>query len=476
MRVNTLIPRIILGLFISFNLEAQNLEHEMIFPDTLRSTQNKFYVNSPKFSKIYKQPITKEDTLDLGTQGYRGVFMTIWTDLDTIKIPHVNFPYRQLIKIPITSPRDTALCILRFQANHSDFDEKYIEGQKGDFRIAIPEVYELANVILYLSNCSVKTGNHPITEYSKRMEKYFSEFKNHRLIQVLNKNCSNKDFWNNYYGFRENSICFGFNGNELQYKTNYKHVFWDGSGILGGQFRNLLYLIQDFVNVSDFRKFYSENIDYYQNLVSRQSQLLPINQMWKWLEKEFPDKMDSYRIIFSPLIGGSHSTQKFQKGFFKEPEFQESIMFINSPEKIDSKDEYSEKFKEGLMSGIVFTEIDHNYVNPTSKEHIKEIKSLIDNKDFWATKTAQQNYRSEYAIFNEYMTHSLYCLYVVEHYDRILSERLIEKRTKLMERRGYPKFKVFNEKLLHLMKNQEKTVYDSYSEIIEEMNLIKGKG
>jgi hypothetical protein len=387
-------------------LFGQNLESEMLFPDTLRSTQDSFFVNSPKFDKIWNHPISKEDTLNLGTSGYKGVSMVVWTDIDTIRIPHVNFPSNQLIKIPITSPTDTTLCIIRFQANGSNFDDEYTKKVIGKFDMQIPEVYELANIALYLSDCSLQTNNHPNSEYSKKVDEYFTSVTNHKLIQVLNSNCKEDKYWNTYYGFRENSLCFRYDdNNNLNYDTPYKNVYWDNVGIFGGQFRNMLYLIQDFSDKSNFRKFYQDNIEYYKILIDRQNELLPIDKMWNWLEDEFPQRMDSYKIVFSPLIEGSHSTQKFNKGYFREPEFQECIMFINSTENIDSNLEYVERVKEGLMSGIVFTEINHNYVNPTSRENLDAIKKLMKDKDFWASKDAQQNYSSEYAIFNEYMTH-----------------------------------------------------------------------
>lgn len=452
---------------------SQNLEPEMLFPDTLQSSSDSFSVTSSNFDKTYKQFISKEDTLNLGTAGYRGVYMKISTDKDTLTIQHTNFPNEQLIKIPIASPSDTALCIIRFQGSISDFSDDYAFNSKGTYKIEVPEIYELANIILYLSQCSEKTGNQPSTEYSLRVEKYFGPFKNHKLIQILNKKCLSNNIWNIYYGFRENSICFQIENNYLQFKTPYKHVYFDGLRMYGGQFRNMSYLVQDFLSQTKFQKFYRDNSSYYSKLIERQIQLMPIKQMWAWLEKEFPQRMDSYRILFSPLIGGSHSTQKYYKGFFKKPEFQECIMFINSPESIDGKVEYSEVVKKGLMSGIVFTEIDHNYVNPTSTEHMDSIKSLLKNKDIWSTKEAQKNYQSEYSIFNEYMTHSLFCLYISENYKDEERKEIISSRIKLMDRRGFTKFKQFTEILIAKLNGRTKTIYEMYPEIIEIMKQIK---
>ena len=474
MKMKSLFQFIIFGILFSNVLTAQNMESEMIYPDTLTSTKDSFYISSPRFRKIFSHSISSKDTMNLGTSGYQGVYMKIWTDIDTINIPYVNFPNRQLIKIPISSPTDTTLCILRFQASSSNFNDKYVSKNRGKVSFEIPETYELANIILYLSECSIRTNNHPDkTEYIKNLEEYFSAFKNHKLIQILNKKCSNSDFWNTYYGFRENSLAFKFAEEYLSYDTPYKHVYWDSSGISGGQFRNMLYLIQDFAVQTNFRSFYKRNLVYYQKLIERESKLLPINKMWDWIEKEFPQKMDSYKIIFSPLIGGSHSTQKFQKGFFRDPEFQESVMFINSTESIDSKPEYSEELKEGFMSGIVFTEIDHNYVNPTSDQHIEQIKSIFHNKDFWATKDAQRNYSSEYAIFNEYMTHSIFCLYVLENYPKELANEIIDQRIGLLERRGYIKFKEFNKRLVKLLRDNPRTIFESYPDILKAVETIK---
>ena len=460
-------------LFCLTQVNSQNLDSEMLFPDTLRSTKDTFFVNSPKFENLYSQLITKNDTLNLGTAGYKGAYFKLWTDSDTIIIPHVNYPLDQLIKIPVVSLKDTSMVILRFQGNGSDFQDDYISLSKGNYKIEIPEVYELANIILYLSECSHITGNHPNSEYAQSVYKYFESSKNHRLIKVLNNHCHTDNVWSSYYGFRENSICFQFENGLLQYNTPYKYVYWDQSQLNGGQFRNLLYLVQDFAEKSNYQKFYKDNINYYTKLIQRQHQLLPIEKMWKWLEKEFPQKMQSYKIIFSPLIGGSHSTQKFYKGFFRDPEFVENVMFINSPESFDEKKEHSEVIKEGLMSGIVFTEIDHNYVNPTSSENIESIKKLIVNKDFWATKEAQLGYKNEFSIFNEYMTHSLFCIYVSENYQLSDANTILTERINLMKRRGFSKFSEFNNILSELLKNRTKTVYELYPEIINQMHKIK---
>ncbi len=462
-------------LLLLTNIIAQNVPDRISYPDTLWTNNDTFFVKGKLWEKEWALTTNTSDTVDLGTDGFEGMYVKVWTQDDTITIPYVNAPFEQWLFIPIASMKDTTIYRLRFNSQGSKFSDEYASNYRGNASFQIPEVYELANIILYLSDCSVLTGNHSEnSEYAKLVLNQFGPFRSHPLIQILNKTCSNGNHWSTYYGFRENSMCFKFDENSLlQYSTSYKHVYNDNSDILGGEFRNLLYLVQDFANQTDFRSFYKNNNKYYRKLESRQKKLQPIRKMWKWLEADFPQRYNSYKVIFSPLIEGSHSTQNFFKGSYQKPEFKECLMFINSPENIDFKSEYSERIKEGIMSGIVFTEIDHNYVNPASADNIKAIRDLIKNKDLWATKNAQENYRTEYAIFNEYMTHSLFCLYVKENYKEKEGSEIVNQRIKLMERRGFFKFDQFNEKLIHLLKGRKKTISEMYPAAIEIMKEIK---
>ena len=190
---------------------AQNLLNEMWYPDTLKSSSDTFYIDSPQWETPILCLIDAEKKVNWGTAPYKGVYFKVWTDLDTLVIPHVNFPHRQLINIPIASPKDATSFILRFQANPSNFSKDYMEKSKGKISFSIPESYELANIILYLSDCSNKTGNRPkVAQYGEQVEAHFGKMRNHSLIQLLNKLCTKEDYWNVYYGFRENSICFEF--------------------------------------------------------------------------------------------------------------------------------------------------------------------------------------------------------------------------------------------------------------------------
>ena len=467
-----------LTFIISFSCCASFAQNTLLgsdYPDTLWAETDTFYVNSDGWAEPWALATTESDTIDLGTDGYGGVSMKVWTSTDTLEVRYMNSPFKQWLYIPIASPRDTTVYRLRFNPQSAVFSEEYIESNLSQVSFSIPEMYELANVILFLSDCSEKTGNLPTSNYAKKISEHFSAFKNHPLIKILNSRCGTDDYFQYYYDFRENSICYKFEEENLIYVKPYAHVWGDINRMQGGTFRELAYLVQDFASRSAFRKFYQENLSYYQNLEEREKELMPINDMWRWLEKEFPIKIHSYKIVFSPLIGGSHSTQKFYHGSFINSKFYEVVMFVNSTESIDQHKEYSEQQKEGLMSGIVFTEIDHNYVNPTTSKYQKGVDRLLDDLDFWATEEALANYGSAYAVFNEYMTHALFCLYVQESYSKEIADFVIQDREALMDRRGYKKFKEFNKIVLTGLEkeNRRKSVADYYPEILEQMKEIR---
>ena len=180
--------------------------------------------------------------------------------------------------------------------------------------------------------------------------------------------------------------------------------------------------------------------------------------MWEWIEKKFPQRYESYSIYFSPLISGIHSTQNLSDNGFKE-----TIMFINAP--IFTKN-YTEKDKEAILSRMVFTEIDHNYVNPTTDSFL-ELQTIMEPLECW--NNGAQGYGNSYATFNEYMTWAVFTLYLYDNFDK----EVFEKRNKIesdfmVNGRGFVKFNEFNDFVLNwYLKNSDKPLEDLYPEVMK---------
>ncbi len=441
---------------------------EAEYPKTFKLDRDTFHVKYSYGGERYPVKITKRDTVDSGTDGFPGLAATIYFDKDSVHIPYKNFPYWQVHYIPIQIGERKVIYRLHFNGVYSYFSPKYMEGNYGASQIEIPEVYELANVIWMLSPSGQRaTDLNKEGAYYQKVVNYFKPYMDHPVFKKLDFPAD--AYSKKYYDFRENSFTFNFKGDELVYEGPYFYVMGDDWDNYTSLFLELLPLVQDFAKQSDYRKFYRANRSYYAQQIERQKELMPVRNMWSWLEREFPKrKFQSYKIVFSPLIGGSHSTQNFTNYNYERSEwFRESVMFICGADRYDKDPALNERQKQGLMSGVVFTEIDHNYVNPVSNGYKKQIDSIFADRGVWADSKTNW-YASPVPVFNEYMTHALFCLWVAETYDPETAAFVIANREKLMtDRRGFTRFREFNQALLSLRKDKAETkVMDLYPEIL----------
>ncbi len=143
-------------------------------------------------------------------------------------------------------------------------------------------------------------------------------------------------------------------------------------------------------------------------------------------------------------------------------------MSVNRPERYKNVEE---EINIGLASGTVFTEIDHNYVNPVTSKYWKEIDNIFKNDHIWIVRnSSNRGYDKGEYVFNEYMTHAVFCLYMNENYGGETANYVIDKRIELMEkRRGFIKFREFFNKLsdLYIKRDNNDKVSDLYPQIIE---------
>lgn len=374
---------------------------------------------------------------------------------DTIK---VNF---------VLSKKDTIKVNAIGQSKPVEFNKKYIEKNKGKYSVFTPKVHELVNISIALTNIGKQDSNmvYMKSDYYKKVISYFDKYKEHTLIDSLNQHITEifgNSTYNYYYNIRMNACMYSFDGEKIVNNSPYNRLGFGGNNML----EELIPLLEDFSLKSDFNEFYKVNDIYYQSLVDSYYKLVPINKMWKWIEKKFPQRYDSYKIYFSPLIGGAHSTQKFSENYFKE-----TIMFINAP--IFLK-EYSLKEKEAILSRIVFTEIDHNYVNPTT-DKFPEIGTILKPLKYWNNGT--QGYDNSYYTFNEYMTWAIFTLYLYDNFDQEIFDERNKIETDFMKYdRGFVKYGEFNAFVLNWYKqNPEEHLDKLFPKVIEWIKSEKSK-
>jgi len=134
----------------------------------------------------------------------------------------------------------------------------------------------------------------------------------------------------------------------------------------------------------------------------------------------------------------------------------------------EMRNKFSISILSGLYSRTVFTEINHNYVNPVSEKYIIKISNSFKNLEEW--NVHEYFYNTAYETFNEYLTWAIFSLYVYEEFNstdfrtiNLITEKYMENKRKFV------KFSEFNKFLLnlYLSQNQTKTIEEMYPEIIE---------
>lgn len=320
-----------------------------------------------------------------------------------------------------------------------------------NYSIEIPEVQELIFVIFSLTEVGLNDSimiNHN-SEYYKNVISYFSAFKEENIVRTLGKKVSV-----NYNELRMDASNYKFDSlDNLVKNADFHNLSWGRQDYL----QKYLTDLEAFSEKTQFRKFYELNKDYYDALIDKMKLQAPIDKQQKWLENNFPSKYTNFRIVFSPLSYGKHSTNSALK---------DVVIFVSSP---TENSKLSKTLLEARDTRMLFTEIDHNYVNPISDLYLPQIKKAFKERKKWANGKYSDSYKNVYAVFNEYMTWSVFVLYALDTYnvdDYNVVKNQIE--TMMIEYRGFNNFKAFNEKMIELYKNKEsnKLISDLYIEIL----------
>jgi hypothetical protein len=436
--------------------------------DTLKVAANAIGV---RFSHM-KAPLMlsgkKWDIIDLGSDGAPGKTVTVYLDNDSIQIRNDNFPFEEKHYFPLQLAGRKYTLRLRFNNVTASFPHAYIRENRGRALVEIPETFELANILLLLSPNTPKKGVMVETgQYHQEVVTYFKPFLDHPVFKALE--VPDGEQTGNYFEFRENSICYQFSGDKLL-PTQYFFVFGADDSTYSNAFRKNIQLVEDFARTSKFRDFYQKHLPYYQQLIAQQTEWSDVPGMQRWLGKQFgQNAFDTSKLIFSPIILSRHSTQRFAGSGEDMKSFDEMILFVNGPDVYRTRSDMNDQQRRGMLAGTIFTEVDHNYVNPKTERFKAPIDSIFEDRDFWAPVSKSGFYGTPATVFNEYLTHALFSLYASDTFDKSTADFLIANREAMMvDRRGFIQFREFNAALVKMKKeNAGIPVSDLYPKIID---------
>lgn len=346
------------------------------------------------------------------------------------------------------------------------FSQSFIKENRGKFHIEVNELKELLITMLAITDSGLENDDmfEQKGEYYQRILKQFKPLKTEHIILKMDSLMKVTPL--NYIFFTGNSQTYQFDGDTLKPSEVYLFTANAAANVKIDKNPITTYKkeIEDFAKKSGFRKFYQSQQPLYQQIYDDYKHKVNVEKQWKWLEKNFEAKNDCYVIYTSPLINGLNYTTSYTEGDFKLIEMV--LPAVSDPEG------KSGKASEAFNTRVMFTEIDHNYVDVPSRKLKADIEAALKDRDKWVNKKA---YGTEYypngeKVFNEYMTFAVFILYAQENWKRdpkLIAE--IEKEViEIMISRGFTKMNEFTTALKNLRSQHKKQKIDQlYPELIK---------
>jgi hypothetical protein len=297
----------------------------------------------------------------------------------------------------------------------AEFDAAYRAAHQGKIVVEVPEVYELINVALAMTPTGLANRElvYHDSEYYGRVRAWFVKFAGHPLLAALEAELSQST--DRYFPLKMNGYAFEFDGGGRIVQSK---VF-DRTGFAGSRhnaLRPYLELLQSFADASDFRAFYRQNAGTYEEQIAFFRDVAEIGEMKRWLDSNFPASSgyDCQRVIFSPLVAYNQSATWFESNGFEELQAH-----VNFPYPQDLKRHQAETLSPRaailFRGSIVFTELNHGYINPEAEKHADRVLAAVGDRARWVDETRGPSYYPGMAAFNEYMNWGLVSLRLIDY-------------------------------------------------------------
>ncbi|MDR0264480.1 MAG: DUF4932 domain-containing protein [Sphingobacterium sp.] len=356
-----------------------------------------------------------------------------------------------------------ALC----QQKDVDFSKAYIAQNDGKTTVEINEAQELMYIIFAMTDFGKENPNmtKQNTTYFEEVNKHFAPFSSLPIVKKFDQQL--RENLTNYFLLAANMYGFRFKNEELVPTNIY---IFPAKGVGNYQIKSnpipgYKKELEEFARQTGYRAFYKQHQAYYDSLRTAYAEYASIAEQKEWLEKRFDYKINSYRILTSPLIAGMNATHTFKYRGFKE-----ILLFLPT---LRDDESWSPKFKKAINTRIIFTEIDHNYVGPLSEKNKKQIDTIFNNREIWvdAENKSTIHYPSPVNVFDEYLTWGLFILYCYDKFgdDHDLFGQIVENVNDMMvNKKGFPKADEFNTELFRLYKdNTSKDIQSLYKPLLD---------
>ncbi len=455
-------PLYLLALLLSMQCAAQSTKSLPV----IRSNQQLISIRTGKalqknawsISPQVKPDIHIADIQDKSSQ------VTFITDVDSISFkvkPGERYDF-----VILLNGKDSAYTEIkgRKYIRPARFSNSYIKAHNGKTYCEIPEVYELVNVMMAISPSLIQQ-NGPVykrTRYYQDVQKTFGPYSSSKAVKTMDSLLKN----DGYFRLKMDAYAFEFStkGKVVQSKV-YDRLSWGSENTL----RPYLPLVQQFADQTNFRAFFRRHQPFYNQQIAGYRDSVNTTEMIGWLRRNFPGSdYNSFKIIWSPLVGYNQSANWFEDNGFKEMQAH-----VNFPYKENNTlPGISAASRDMSRGDIAFTEINHSFINPEGdKESFAAgIDTAFRDLNVWAEGIALNNYGTPHLCFNEYMNWALVPLRYLDYAPKEDFEKLKTNIDVMMvKRRGFKRFKEFDDYLVNLYRNRKTgvTVADLYPQVVD---------
>ena len=335
-----------------------------------------------------------------------------------------------------------------FDRPPAHFTRDYQDAHRGKVLVEVPAAYELVNIAIALSDFGIADKDliYQNSDYYREVRRHFDPFRDHPLVRKINAQLSENR--NVYFPLKMNAYSLTLDPLGKVVRSD----IYDRTGFEGSYQNEILPLIDDlndFAARSNFRQFFSDHQATYRQQEAFFETEANVGQINVWLRREFPSvpAYDGVKIVFSPLVGFNQSLAIVEADSYRELQPHINFPYGRNPSLSAGADAIE-------RSAILFTEMNHGFINPTSATYVDDINRIFQDRAIWADDTkATQYYGSPKLLFDEYMNWALTSLYYLDRMSpqdfEIANESLIAN---MENRRGFKKFAEFDAALLRLYK------------------------
>jgi len=257
----------------------------------------------------------------------------------------MNFPAKQL-KIEV-DPRMELLIIAQSLSNYEEI---------------------LRNRFSYSS----KFIFHGPSDYCEAIERHFGNYKNHKLIGLIN-DLSSTGFW---LGAPVETMLFLSPPPALEQTAEYSSFVVERSGGLD-KLKEYTEALRDFASDSDFSRFFSSQHGYYERLKKQAAEMFKPYDSLALLEDYYGLCKSSYSVILYPLSYGSYGQQ-----------LGEAVYYICG---LDGSD--LQAYSDALLNHTLWHEFSHPIINPLTEEQYPHIEAFLLKNEALKLKLESLGYR-----------------------------------------------------------------------------------